>query len=769
MKKIILSVVIIIGLVTIPLLIPPQEDLLGGIDFSPVVYSSDNKLLRVFLSDDDKYRMWFDITQYPQEFIEALLLKEDKLFYSHSGINTPALFKAFKTTYIDRERRVGASTITMQLVRLKYKLYTKSIFGKIKQIYLALYMDLHFEKQEIIEAFLNLAPCGGNIEGFGSASEYYFSKHPSELTLTEILFLVVLPQNPELRSPKNGIVPHLTLDSRKELFNKWVLNHPEDKKWLSTIDMPVTIIGEFPFLAPHITEHIVENHTRDFNVFNATIDSDYQNLVVDQLNDYIRFNRELGVNNGVALVLDHTTNNLLAAVGSNNYHDDDIQGQVRGFNAKRSPGSTLKPFIYALALEQGIIHPHTMQKDSPQTFGVYTPDNYESNFRGPIFAWEALVQSKNIPAINLANSIKDPDLYDFLKRVEISGLKPKDHYGLSIVLGSAEMSMMELTSLYSILANKGVYNSINILNNDEQKESKKVLSENAAYLTLDALKRNPPAIEYRPIESRDIPIAYKTGTSIGFKDSWAIGIVDKYVIAVWIGNFDGSGNPVFIGRKMAAPLLYSIADTILLLNEHTAQEEIVPENITNIPVCSVSGAIPNDYCPTTIETGFLPGISPITKCKVHREIYIDKRTGFRTDQKDPKYSRKEVREIWSSDLLDLFKQAGLPRLKPPPYLEDVKATIFNDIGSPPQIISPLDTGEYIIRKTYHKHNTLILDTYLDGDSSKVYWFANNIFLGAGKSGSRLEWTPAKIGSYEIIAMDELGRSSSISITIHYSN
>lgn len=767
MKKILWPIIIVIGLILIPLIWPTNKPLLDEIEFSATVRDRNDKLLRVFLTKDDKYRVWLDISQYPQEFIEALLIKEDKLFYSHNGINLPALFKAFKTTYIDKERRVGASTITMQLVRLKDGLYTKSIPGKISQIYKALYLDLHYSKQEILEAFLNLAPCGGNIEGFGTASEYYFTKHPGDLTLSESLFLVVLPQNPEVRSPKNGIVPNITLDAREKLFNKWIDKYPKDKVWSPAIKMPVHIVGEFPFHAPHVTEYIVENHTRDKGVYKSTIDLEYQLLAEEQLKGYIKYNSSIGVKNGAVIILDHRTNRVVTAIGSSNYYSDEIQGQVKGFNAKRSPGSTLKPFIYAMALEQGVIHPHTMQKDSPQTFGVYTPDNYESNFKGPIFAWDALVQSKNIPAINLANKIENPDLYTFLKSNSVKGLKEREHYGLSIVLGSAELTMLELTSLYSILANNGRFSEIKFLRDTPDTIPRKALTEESTYLTLKALKANPPAVKYRPKESDGFPIAYKTGTSIGFKDSWAIGIVGDYVISVWIGNFDGTGNPSFIGRKMAAPLLYSIADTIILNKNLTPKEEIVPENIVNIPVCSVSGGIPNDNCPTTIETGFIPGVSPINKCSIHRVIYIDKETGLRTNNRDENVSRKEVREIWSSDLLELFNKAGLPRLKPPPFKDSLDTTNLNDLGYPPRIISPLDSGEYIIRKTPHKHNSIVLDTYIDGDSSTVYWFGNNNYLGSGKSGSKLLWTPKLPGTFQITAVDEIGRSSSVTISVSY--
>lgn len=404
-----------------------------------------------------------------------------------------------------------------------------------------------------------------------------------------------------------------------------------------------------------------------------------------------------------------------------------------------------------------------MQKDSPQTFGVYTPDNYNSNFRGPVFAWQALVESRNIPAINLANRLGKPDLYDFLKASGISGLKERDHYGLSIVLGSAEVTMLELGKLYGALANRGILQELNFLKDSSGSNTKQIMTPEASFLTMNMLRRNPSPVRYRPKETKEIPIAYKTGTSIGFKDSWSAGVFDDYVIVVWIGNFDGSGNPVFIGRKMAAPLLFSIADAILMEKQPEKKLSKVKKGIRMVPVCSVSGGIPGNFCKRTVQTGFIPGISPITKCHIHREIFIDSRTGYRTDDKESPYVKREIREIWPSDLLELFNNAGLPRLKPPPYPPEISGK-YNINGFPPRINSPLNNGEYIIRKEQSRHNSIILDASSDGDSQKLYWFANDSYLGSGTPASRIEWSP-ETGSYQITAVDDIGRSTSINITV----
>jgi penicillin-binding protein 1C len=554
------------------------------------------------------------------------------------------------------------------------------------------------------------------------------------------------------------------MDARQTLFKKWIDKNPGDKKWALTMDMPILIEGSFPFIAPHATEYIIQNFDGDRGNYNSTIDPKYQKLVKEQLEAFVQQNKSSGVNNGAVLVLEYATGDVVSIIGSNDYFDDSIQGQVKGFSAKRSPGSTLKPFIYALALEQGIIHPNSMQKDSPQNFGVYTPDNYNSNFKGPVFAWQALVESRNIPAINLANSIKNPDLYDFLKLGNVSGIKERGHYGLSIVLGSAEVTMLELGSLYSLLPNSGEYRGLNFLKDSIKKAPKQLLTPESSFLAWEAIKRNPSPVAYRPQQVKNIPIAFKTGTSIGFKDSWSAGIFDDYVIVVWIGNFDGSGNPAFIGRKMAAPLLFSIADAIILEKQPEEKLARIETKVRRVPVCSVSGGIPNKYCTRTLMTGFIPGVSPITRCHIHREVYIDTRTGYRTDDSISRFTKKEIREFWPSDLLELFNKAGLPRLKPPPYPPE-NSSNFKNSGYPPRIRSPLDGGIYIIRKETTKHNSIILEASSDGDSEKLFWFANDTFLGSGTPTSQIVWSPQP-GEFQITTVDDKGRSSSIHITVN---
>ncbi len=741
---------------------------LQDVPFSRTYTDREGKLLNIFLTKDEKYRIRTPLGYFPPELVQAILLQEDKYFYGHWGINPGALARAGWETYIKQSRRMGASTITMQLARLRFGLYTRHIPGKVTQILGALFLEICLTKEEILEAYLNLAPCGGNIEGYPAAAWYYFHKDVRDLTTGEILSLVVIPQNPGKRAPLGDRVPREFLDARALLFENWVLEHPGDELFRTEMELPPLLFNSFPRRAQHHTEFLNIRFPDPQGKAVTTISLPYQSLCERLLDSYLEKNRTWGVRNGSILLLDHTTMEVLAAVGSADYFNDEIQGQVNGTSSKRSPASTLKPFIYALAIDQGFIHPEMMLKDTPTGFSEYTPDNYQSRFKGPIKAWDALVDSRNVPAVYLASLIKQPDLYGFLSQAGIAGLKDRDHYGLSIVLGSAGLTMMELVGLYAALPNQGVKRDLRFLSEqgnqstDWKNKGTRILSPESSWITLRMLERNPvPEDVYHRGER--IPVAYKTGTSIGFKDAWSIAVFDRYVLAVWIGNFSGEGNNAFLGRLMATPLLFNIVDA-LEGSFGTLPPDFMPGGVSEVEVCSVSGNIPGEDCPDRIKTWFIPGVSPISRCHIHRRVYIDTRTGYRTDETGKPYIRSEIREFWPTDLLETFKQAGLPRFTPPPYPPEEEGILRGRTGFPPDIISPLSNTTYIIRKDEEKYRELVLMASADQDGGELFWFANASFLGRVLPNERLLWrlTP---GEYNLSVMDSRGRSTSIMVRI----
>ncbi len=768
-------------------------DILRGVPFSAAFLDRNGGLMRVFLSADEKYRIFTPVGDFPPELIEAVLLQEDRYFYGHFGVNPGAVLRAARETWILKTRRVGASTLTMQVARMRYGLHTRSVPGKIGQILRALYLEICFGKQEILEAYLNLAPCGGNIEGFPAAARYYFGVDVKDLSTSEILFLAVIPQNPNDRSPRGGRAPSGTLNARSVLFDSWLETHPEDAIISAEIENAPALVCSFPSEARHFCESLKADGAtmakrgrsrRDGrNIRRAvrtTVDPRLQELCEDHLRAYLERNRGFGVTNGSMMLIDRTSMEVLSSIGSADYFDDRIQGQVNGTTARRSPGSTLKPFIYALAVEQGLIHPETMLKDTPVTFSEYAPDNFKDDYKGPIKAWDALVDSRNIPAVFLARAIKDPDLYDLMKKAGVGAMRGRDHYGLSIVLGSAGVTMVELVQLYAALANGGRHEPVRTYADRDAtgrdatsrdatgrgEPHVTLVSESAAWITMRMLERNPPPVAYRPQTSVATPVAWKTGTSIGFKDSWAVAVFDRYVLCVWIGNFSGEGNTAFIGRYMSGPLLFGVIDAMLsdIPEELCLPPPRIPADVASVSVCAVSGGIPNEHCPHTVRTWFLPGVSPITKCGIHRAVRIDTRTGYRTDETGKGWIREEVREFWPSDLMELFEEAGLPRLKPPPYPPTESSFDARASGFPPSIISPMANTEYVLRRERSRYNQLVLQASADSDAGKLFWFADSAFLGSAEGREKIIWSP-DAGSWTVTVVDSRGRSASIRVVV----
>ena len=510
------------------------KGILYGIDFSGTYTDTNDTLLKVYLTADETYRIYKNVSEYPSEFLEALLLQEDKRFFVHNGINPVSVVRAAWETYVKRGRRVGASTVTMQTAKLKYKLYTKSFFGKLTQIYLALRLELLFSKQEILDAYVNLAPCGKNIEGFEAASRYFFAKPIEKTDFSQRLMLCVLPQDPVRRCPQAAFVPQVLTEARLRLFEQWLKNHPADEDKRAFIEAAPQLVCRFPEKALHFTRMLeAERQTKrtmhktsgaqrfSTGTVRTSLDIRLQHIMEHALEHYVKQNKIIGITNASALLIDWQTMETRAAVGSAGFYNDAILGQIDANISKRSPGSTLKPFIYALALDQGLIHYGTMLKDTPSSFSEYTPDNYGNTFKGPIKAWSALVQSRNIPAVELARNLHNPDLYDLLQKADISALKDRGHYGLSIVLGSADLSPYELVRLYAALKNGGINRPVKTAAYDSRRnaehnakaadEAERLFSKEAAFIVCKMLEENQPPQAARSSDSVHIKTGYKTG------------------------------------------------------------------------------------------------------------------------------------------------------------------------------------------------------------------------------------------------------------------
>jgi len=770
----------------------PHPPLRDSVPVSTVVWSADGAVLRITRASDDQYRTWVPLAAMSPALVDAFLIKEDRWFYWHPGVNPVALTRAALRTYGGSARQ-GGSTITMQLARLRGGLRTRTPMGKLRQMADAMWLELRYSKRALLEAYLNVVPLGGNVEGVGAASRLYFDKTPDRVTLGEALTLAVIPQHPAGRAGRGGSEASL-LAARAQLAMDWTRVHGGTDEERRQLALPVVAgrRGVMPMAAPHFVDALLAtgqagvgraggglaDRPPDGQV-DTTLDLGLQRLLERQLDRYLRQYGTRGIRNASAILVDTRDMAVKAWLGSADYWNRDIDGQVNGVLAKRSPGSTLKPFVYALALDQGVLHPRTILRDAPSAFGPYAPENFDGRFNGPIAAEDALIRSRNIPAVWVATQLRQPSLYQFLESAGVRDLRPAEFYGLALPLGGGEVTMEELAGLYAMLANGGVLRPLRATAADPSPDGVRLLSAEAAFVTLDMLQHNPRPDGDGTLPPRTRwPVAWKTGTSWGFRDAWSAGVVGPYVLVVWIGDFRGEGNPAFVGTDAAAPLFFRIADAVNLARpDDTPAPAVPPPGVTRVEVCTDSGDLPNADCPRTIATWYIPGRSPIRVSQLHRTVGIDPLTGHAVCPPYPPGTRLEVFEYWSSDMLRLFRQSGVPRRTPPPAAECAA-----DAADGPRIASPIRGLSYALRAATSQsrsgprgsdsdgsgRETIPLDATAAGDASRLFWFDGRALIGAqSTAGAPLAWRPTEAGIHLVRVVDDRGRSAEREVDVQF--
>jgi penicillin-binding protein 1C len=626
-----------------------------------------------------------------------------------------------------------------------------------------LWLEARYGKREILEAYLNFAPYGGNIEGVGAASLVYFQKRAADLTRPEALTLAVIPQNPRARGDgarRAGTASSELAQSRARLVAAWLAAHPGDADRGLADAPPVRTVAALPFRAPHLTDQLLA-HARHIDAGRELwtgLDPKLQATLERAIAQHVERNQGVGMRNAAALLLDARTMQVKALVGSAGFSDAAIEGQVNGALAKRSPGSTLKPFIYALAMDQGVLHPMSVMKDAPTAFGPFSPENFDGRFVGPITAQDALVRSRNVPAVAVAAKLSRPGLYEWLQNAGVSRLAAERHYGLALTLGGGEVTMEELARLYAMLANRGELLPVRYdARAGALPRGPRILSEESAFVALEMLKTNPRPDTGQPAQPA---VAWKTGTSWGFRDAWTAGVVGDHVLVVWIGNFDGSSNPAFIGVQAAAPLFFSMVDAIraqgLALPE---RPRLTPAGLTRVEVCRATGDLPNAFCRERVATWFIPGKSPIRASTLHRRVLVDARTGQAVCEESAT-TRWEVHEYWTPDMLRLFREAGLPRREPPPAA-DCGAAPAADEEAAPSILTPLRGVTYALRLS----RPVALALNANTAPGSQYWFADNGFIGEAPAGHALAWMPPGAGHFRIRVVDGQGRTDTREVVV----
>jgi penicillin-binding protein 1C len=776
LNRILKIVIVATGIIIIPVLVSPLPKFKAPL--STVVEARDGSLLGARIADDGQWR-FPSSKQVPEKFKKALLTFEDRYFFYHPGINPVALMRAFRDNVKAKEIVSGGSTITMQVARLSRGNRSRTYGGKIVEMLQALKLEIFRSKKEILRMYASNAPFGGNIVGLDAAAWRYAGKSPEDITWAEAAALAVLPNSPSLVYPGRNqeALKNRRNDLLKKLFEREYL---DSLTLVLALDEPLP--GEpkhLPSKASHLTDlFYIRNRGERIR---TTIDPVIQERAVDIINSH---QKELAGNfifNSAALIVDVRTGEVLAYIGNNTNEDlSSHGGDVDIIRSQRSTGSILKPILYAGMQESGEILPNTLVADIPTRFPGFAPKNFDQSFSGAVPAGSALSQSLNIPAVGMLQKYTPERFLQLLYKTGFTTFnKPADHYGLSLILGGGETTLWELTGAYASLSRvlgrfnyekkyiKGDYHPPvlfleKIKSEEAIEETNPPLSAGSIWLTYEALRKvNRPESETGWQYFASAPeIAWKTGTSFGFRDAWAVGTTPDYVIGVWAGNADGEGRPGLTGISAAAPVLF---DLVGIMNR--ASWFIPPyEEMTTVSVCSKSGYRAGPDCPETEEISICINGLRSDACPFHRIIHLDE-TRTKQVTADCVPASEIINEPWFilPPAMEYFYRQKHSEYKPlPPYAPGCatgKTIPVMEFIYPTQgikIFIPRDhTGELtrVIAEVVHRN-----------PSKKIFWHLDEKYMTTTKFIHQTEIL-AGAGDHILTIVDEDGNMIKCAFTI----
>lgn len=743
---------------------------------SYILEDRDGNLLNATIASDGQWRFPFN-ENVPQKFTDCITTFEDKRFFYHPGIDPVAFGRAVIKNIKGKGSTQGGSTITMQVIRLSQKNSNRNIWNKIKETILAVRLECRFSKKKILALYASNAPFGGNVVGLDAAAWRYYGNSPAKLSWGQMATLAVLPNTPSLVHP--GKNRDALLRKRNLLLDKL-----QQEKKISKEDCELAKLEPLPGVplplpqnAIHLFQRFKNEHKTNSPAAKAitTLDNGLQKNVAAILQQHQSILKGNGINNAAALVLDVETGNALAYVGNiNDRINKEMESDVDVVAAPRSPGSALKPILYAAMLSDGLVLPNTLIPDVPMQIGNYTPQNFDKGYDGAVPAANALARSLNIPAVKLLQQYKYQRFYETLKQCGITTLnRSADNYGLSLILGGSEVTMWDMAGVYASMSrvlnhqtnNKGVINPkdfhppnyLKQTSNIKHQTSNIALDATSIYLTFQAMKE-----VMRPGEeglwqqfSSSQTIAWKTGTSFGFRDGWAIGVTPKYVVAVWVGNTDGEGRPELVGIKTAAPILFDIFR--LLPAVSWFQKPVY--NFSYVPVCRQSGYRANMDC-SDIDTLFMPVNavkSPL--CPYHRMVNLDATATYRVtaDCESPSQMQHKSWFVLTPAMEFYFRQKSADYKVLPPFKPGCE---MSDAGKSIEIIYPIPSAKiYVPLEINGERGKTVFSAAHRKPSAKIFWSLDDQFIATTQNFHQLGLNPS-VGKHVITLVDESGVSVS---------
>ncbi|QXU43240.1 penicillin-binding protein 1C [Pedobacter sp. D749] len=749
---------------------------------SYVIEASNGNLLSAAIASDGQWR--FPVADsVPVKFKDCIIAFEDKRFYSHFGVDILAMSRAMRQNWRAKSVVSGGSTLTMQVIRLSRK-QDRTVWQKLLEVILALRLEIKYSKEEIIGLYAANAPFGSNVVGLEAASWRYYGRDAKTLSWGEMATLAVLPNSPSLVHP--GKNSSRLIKKRNDLLDKLAKLKYMDQATANLAKLE-PVPGKpmpLPQNAPHLLNRFkAERASLKINStrITSTLDENIQLKVNSILKRYNNRYRANDINNISALVLDARTGHVVSYAG-NIYQPEnaDLQSHVDMIKAPRSPGSTLKPLLYASMMNDGFILPHTLIPDIPTQIAGYSPQNYDLGYDGAIAADKALSRSLNIPAVKMLQQYKYERFYDKLKKLGIGTLnQPADHYGLSLILGGSEVTMWDLANTYMGMVRtlnhfntyKGLYNTEdykqatyfnNITKEEKDYQRNSFLDHGAIWATFNAMEEvmRPGDEGLWEQFSSSQRIAWKTGTSFGFRDAWAVGLTPNYVVCVWVGNADGEGRPGLVGIEAAAPVLFDI----FRLLPNGKWFETPTTKLKKLKICKKSGYKAAEYCTDVVEELVPVSGEKTAICPFHKLVHLDRTGTFRvTDQCESiPYMQHKSWFILPPAMEYYYKIKNSDYKSLPPFKAGCELSGGNSVM---EVIYPKNNAiVYIPLEQDGSRGKIVLNAAHRNAGAKIYWHIDNEYVATTTNFHQLAISPPP-GKHTLTLVDENGERLVQSFTV----
>ncbi len=734
-----------------------------GVGDSPVLVYRDGSIAHVLLAPDERWRIRRTLDEVDPNYLQALLRFEDKRFRYHLGVDPIAVLRASLSNITAGKVVSGGSTITMQLVRM-VEPRPRRIGSKIIESFRAYQIERQLTKDEILEAYIRFLPFGGNLEGIEAASRGLFGHGADALAPDEIALLLAIPQRPSALRPGQATAERLREARDRVLGRLQSLGHWTSEATETARALPVpTRLRPLPSELPNTVRWIQARRPGQERLM-TTLDAAVQRTARAHLERRQEILVNQGIHNGAVVVADRAKGEILALVGNLNFWDEQHGGQIVAYDEPRSAGSTLKPLLYAQGIQAGKLLPEMLMLDLPRDYGGYRPGNYDGVFNGLVSAAEALAQSRNLPFIDLLSEI---GVEGFLGLLESAGALARhrhpDGHGLSAAVGAVELSPLEVTGLYAMLAAGGTYRPLSWWPREEQPPEHRVLAQGPVWLAAQSLARydRPDSGQLSSFERVRPTVRWKTGTSYGYRDAWTVGWSRRFVVTVWLGNLDNRGSRHLVGSTAASPVFFDLIEA-LESGPVIKDKQPPPTDLSQIEVCDYSGHVPGPACLQRKKVWAYTQAVPTRTCPYHVHVEVDEETGEALNA-SCRAGRRWVKKSllrWPASLRRYLND----RFSSLPEVPALAAQCQGGADAPGlRILSP--TAEPILLIPGVPLEVQEIPLLADApDGRPVSWFVDGVFLGTVRADQPIWWQP-KRGEHRLLLQNAAGQKRRLKLTV----